>query len=339
MTTKIFLNAAGFLRIRQDPDYKEPKNRSSGTANYTNSPDPLDDTRVHPEDYELARKMATDALELDEEDIHGEHPSNVVSTLMKDDDKIKKLEELNLDEFAVSMHETNGDLKRYTLNIIRAELLKPFGELRRSFTLPEPWHVLTSLTTQGERSLIVGLIINVTVIRVFKTYVVVKLDSGIEGIINGQYLSDEAVSPESVVTKGSVVRGVIIDVKIDLAKDLFSVELSSRQSDVQAGDEQFLRIKHDEHWNHVQSDRDDDVLARQRRAANKGVTRRIVKHPNFRNFNSAEAETFLENQPQGEVLIRPSSKGVEHLAVTWKVADKLYQHIGKILIFLSQYLY
>ena len=30
--------------------------------------DPLDDTRIHPEDYELARKMATDALELDEED-------------------------------------------------------------------------------------------------------------------------------------------------------------------------------------------------------------------------------------------------------------------------------
>jgi len=29
--------------------------------------DPLDNTRIHPEDYELARKMATNALELTKE--------------------------------------------------------------------------------------------------------------------------------------------------------------------------------------------------------------------------------------------------------------------------------
>ena len=54
------MNAAGFLRIAQDPDYKEPKR---GIPDYSMSPDPLDNTRIHPEDYELARKMATDALE------------------------------------------------------------------------------------------------------------------------------------------------------------------------------------------------------------------------------------------------------------------------------------
>ena len=39
-------------------------------------PGPLDNTCIHPEDYELACKMSTDALELDEEDVHGEHPSH-----------------------------------------------------------------------------------------------------------------------------------------------------------------------------------------------------------------------------------------------------------------------
>ena len=38
--------------------------------------------------------MATDALELDEEDIHDEHPSHVVSVIMQDDDNDKKLDEL-----------------------------------------------------------------------------------------------------------------------------------------------------------------------------------------------------------------------------------------------------
>ena len=30
---------------------------------------------------------------------------------------------------------------------------------------------------------------------------------------------------------------------------------------------------------------------------------------------------------QGDVLIRPSSKGQDHLTVTWKVTDGIHQHI------------
>jgi transcription elongation factor SPT6 len=71
LTTKFFLNAAGFLRVIQDRDTKPGKYRPDDKI----APDPLDDTRIHPEDYELACKMATDALELDEEDVHDEHPS------------------------------------------------------------------------------------------------------------------------------------------------------------------------------------------------------------------------------------------------------------------------
>jgi transcription elongation factor SPT6 len=76
VTTKIFLNAAGLLHIIQDRDPKPGKYRPDDE----NAPDPLDDTHIHPEDYELVRKMATDALELDEEDIHDEHPSRISSS-------------------------------------------------------------------------------------------------------------------------------------------------------------------------------------------------------------------------------------------------------------------
>jgi transcription elongation factor SPT6 len=60
LTTKIFLNAAGFLRISQDEDLSPHSNDSETRL------DPLDSTRIHPEDYELARKMAAGALELDD---------------------------------------------------------------------------------------------------------------------------------------------------------------------------------------------------------------------------------------------------------------------------------
>jgi transcription elongation factor SPT6 len=323
LTTKIFLNAAGFLRISHDSDMRAVKNRHVDD----DVQDPLDDTRIHPEDYELARKMATDALELDEEDVHDEHPSHVVSLIMQDDDNEKKLNELNLDEFAVNMFEANEDRKRHTLNVIRAELLKPFSEQRAPFPTLGDWDVLTMLSGETPRTLRAGLIISVQVVRINKNFVTVRLDSGIEGVINAQYLTDQPITTDAAVKKGQTLPGVVIEVKIDLPQDQFIVELSSRPADVAAGDTNFRRVKHDDNWNHQQYDRDLDLLARKKRAE-VDKTRRVVKHPNFHNFNSNQAEAYLDKQQRGDVVIRPSSKGIDHLAVTWKVDDKLYQHIG-----------
>lgn len=324
LTTKIFLNAAGFLRIIQDSEPKQSKNRHIEDVDV---PDPLDNTRIHPEDSELARKMATDALELDEEDIHDEHPSQVVTLIMQDEENERKLDELNLDDFAVNMYETNQDKKRYTLNVIRSELLKPFGELRQRFHLPTAWEVLTMLTGETPRNLRVGLIVSVLVVRIKPGFVAVRLDSGIEGVINAQYLADQVVLPDSVVKRGQTIQGVIIDVKLQQPNDSFWVELSSRPADVSAGDSQFRRVKHDEAWNHAQHDRDMEIQARKKRAE-VDRTRRVIKHPNFHNFNAQQAEQYLDKQQRGDVVVRPSSKGVNHLAVTWKVDEKLFQHIG-----------
>jgi transcription elongation factor SPT6 len=320
------LNSAAFLRIPQEGFGRQSKHRHSDDSD---SQDPLDNTRIHPEDYDLARKMASDALELDEEDTHGEHPSHVVSLIMEDSDNTKKLDELNLDEFAVSLMESNGDRKRHTLNIIRAELVNPFGETRQPVEPPADWEVVTMLTGETNRTLKVGLIVSVLIQRIRQGFVNVRLDSGIEGVINARYLADEPpANIDSVVKKGQTLPGVIIDVKLNLKEDSIYVELSSRPADVQAGDSQFRRVKHDDAWNHSQYDRDKEMLARKKRAET-DKARRIIKHPNFHNFNSSEAESYLDKQQRGDVVIRPSSKGFNHLAVTWKVDEKLYQHIGE----------
>lgn len=323
LTTKIFLNAAGFLRISRDPEVKLSKNRHADD----DVQDPLDDTRIHPEDYELARKMATDALELDEEDIHDEHPSHVVSVIMQDVDNEKKLNELNLDEFAVSMYEANEDRKRHTLNVIREELLKPFSEQRAPFPSLGPWDVLTMLSGETPRTLRMGLIVSIMVVRLEQALVHIRLDSGIEGVIDIGYLTEDGnVAPKDVVKKGQTIPGVIVDVKLDLPADQFFVKVSVRQSDLRAGDSLFRSVKRDDQWNLPQFERDSEMQARKKRAEI-DRTRRVVKHPNFHNFNANQAENYLDKQQRGDVVIRPSSKGVDHLAVTWKVDDKLYQHI------------
>ncbi|KAF9075222.1 transcription elongation factor SPT6 [Rhodocollybia butyracea] len=315
LTTKIFLNAAGFLRIIQEVDDLKAKHRMDDE----HAPDPLDDTRIHPEDYELARKMATDALELDEEDIHDEHPSHVIGLIMQDSDSERKLSELSLDEFAVSLYNANQEMKRHTLNVIRDELLQPFAEQRSSFPPITSWQVLTMLTGETQKTLSVGLIVSVLVFRTRPDKADVRLDSGMEGIINSSYLVDD-------LTKGKTIQGVIFGVTLDHDADLFQVDLSSRPSDFAEGDTDFRQKTKDPDWDHAQEDRDKDILARKKRAE-VTKTRRIIKHPHFHNFNTAQAENYLDSQQRGDVVIRPSSKGVDHLAVTWKVDDKLYQHI------------
>lgn len=294
------------------------------------APDPLDSTRIHPEDYELARKMATDALELDEEDIHDEHPSHVVSLIMQDKDNEKKLSELNLDEFAISLYEANHDQKRHTLNLIRDELLKPFSEVRDAFATPNPWDVVAMLSGETPRTLRIGLIVSVQVVRTRNQSVSVRLDSGIDGVIQADYLANQTPQNASdVVVKGQTIPGVVIDLKFNLEQDSFIVELSSRPTDVSAGDGAFRRVRHDDCWDHSHFEKDQELLARKKRSE-VDRTRRVIKHPNFYNFTASQAETHLEKQQRGDVVIRPSSQGIDHLAVTWKVHDGLYQHIGEL---------
>ena len=58
MGPKVHQNCASFLYI--------PYDSSEESSDY------LDYTRVHPEDYDLARKMVADALNMDEEDVKAE---------------------------------------------------------------------------------------------------------------------------------------------------------------------------------------------------------------------------------------------------------------------------
>lgn len=44
--------------------------------------------------------------------------------------------------------------------------------------------------------------------------------------------------------------------------------------------------------------------------------KRVIVHPAFHNISFAEAEKFMENMAQGEVIIRPSSK------VSWSLVTR-----------------
>ncbi|KAI0849321.1 transcription elongation factor Spt6 [Daldinia vernicosa] len=307
---RVWNNCASFLYIEYDAT-----NPSS---------EPLDNTRVHPEDYELGRKMAADALELDEEDVKAETDENgagaIVRKLFREDEQ-EKVNELILEEYAEQLEKNYNQRKRATLETIRAELQAPYEELRRNFSPLTPDQVFVMFTGETKDSLAEGMIVPVNLRVVKDDFAIAKLDCGIEGRIESHEVSHRSnVSIRDVIHVNQTVQAKIVD----LNRKEFLAKLTLREDALRRPYK-----KHNDHdrgtWDFRQEDDDKDALREKDKTT--GRTQRVIKHPLFKPFNSTQAEEFLGSQSSGDVVIRPSSKGNDHLTVTWKVADGVYQHI------------
>jgi transcription elongation factor SPT6 len=306
----VWNNCASFLSIEYDP--------TMPTSDY------LDNTRVHPEDYELGRKMAADALELDEEDVKAEvdegGPGAIVRKLIKDDEQ-EKVNDLILEEYAEQLERNYNQRKRATLETIRAELQQPYEELRRNFAMLSEDEIFTMLTGETPESLCEGMIVSVNIRVVKEDFIIAKLDSGLEGRVESYEASDNSDVPiNRLFSVGQTAQAKLLS----LDRREFSAKLSLREEQIRRGFRRDFSHQFDQ-WDTFQEAKDKEELREKDKAT--GRAQRVVKHPLFRPFNSTQAEEYLGSQAIGDAIIRPSSKGNDHLAVTWKVADGVYQHI------------
>ncbi|KAK7964989.1 transcription factor atf1 [Apiospora saccharicola] len=307
---RVWNNCASFLYIEYDAT-----NPSS---------EPLDNTRVHPEDYELGRKMAADALELDEEDVKAETDENgagaIVRKLFKDDEQ-EKVNELILEEYAEQLEKNYSQRKRATLETIRAELQAPYEELRRNFGVLNADQIFVMFTGETKDSLAEGMVVSVNVRVVKDDFAIAKLDCGIEGRIEAHEVTSRGnVSIKEVIHVGQTTQAKILELN---RKD-FMAKLSMREDS--------LRRPYKKYGDHDRSIWDvalenKDKEAGQEKDRVTGRAQRVVKHNLFKPFNSFDAEQWLGSKDKGDVVIRPSGKGNDHLTITWKVADGVYQHL------------
>jgi transcription elongation factor SPT6 len=305
----VFINCASFIRIRA----------VHFRISYRDSLlDVLDDTRVHPEDYELARKMAADALDLDdavlEED---DSPSQYVQELMEGD--VDRLNLLLLDDYAVELEKRMHTPKRICLNDIKAELMNPFKDSRRKFdgvTLEECFSMLTG---ESSETLYEGAVVSTIIARVKERFLVVHLGSGVEGII---HIKSIDVNDQADLTRIFKANQALAASVLKINYEKLSVELSARQSDVAASKP---RIRFDEYFDFKAQEHDKTGMINKKKAIQKA--KRNVQHPFWHSFNYKEAEDYLASRPRGEVVIRPSTKGMDHISITWKVYDGIYKHI------------
>lgn len=307
---KVFENCASFLYIKYDPT--EPG------QNY------LDNTRTHPEDYELAKKMVGDALDMDEEDVKSEQDEYgefaVVRKMLKEDRR-HEVNSLVLELYAEQLETQLSQRKRATLETIRAELVDPYEELRQGFMLPTSEEIFTMLTGETRESLCEGMVIPVVVRKGFPDHLEVRLDCGIEGGVPEAEYPSGVTDPRSTFRPHQTLQAKVLS----LSRKQLTAQLTLKEDAVRRPYKKEVD-KAPGAWDFVQEENDKRDAVKEKETVT-GRPQRVIKHPLFKAFNSAQAEEYLGPQSRGDVVIRPSSNGMDHLAVTWKVSNNVFQHI------------
>lgn len=309
LTWNIFMNCCSFLRVHTE-----------------RGGDILDQTRIHFEDYNLARKMAADALEIDEVGLQEyDEESQHVEELVRDNNA-ERLNELLLDDYAHQLQKMQQKPKRMTLEHIKGELQHPFRDHRTQFVPATPDQIFTMLTGETDQTLREGFIVPALVTKVREKNAMCRLDCGIDGILSIQNISDSRIgSVNDHVSEGQTVQVKILR----LEKDRFFADLTCKESELRQGDAHLRALPLDRTFDQFEEDRFKDPADLN---DNKGkFVQRKIHHPLFKNITSEAAIKYLSTRNRGELVIRPSNRGADHLVITVKIADDIYKHYGMSL--------
>ena len=360
---KVFINCAGFIKI----DTTQLSDNTTDTYIEV-----LDSTRVHPEAYEWARKMAVDALEYDDEtDVN---PAGALEEILENP---HRLEDLDLDAFAEELEKQGYGNKIITLYDIRAELSSRFKDPRCPYQTPPHEKLFSMLTRETPETLHKGKLVQGTVMKVARRPptkeqvesgepvraederwmcpfclskdfdelndvwshfdsglcpgpafgVSVRLDNGVFGFVKTENLSDSNVDrPEDRVRVGMVVNARILEIN----PSKFSIQLTCKSSHLNDADFQF-RPTFDPAFDHEAELLDNEARKeKKKKQQKKTYIKRIIVHPAFQNIDFLKAEKLMTRMSQGDCIIRPSSKGPDHLTLTWKVHKGITQHVDII---------
>ncbi|KAI5965077.1 SPT6 [Candida theae] len=312
-TAQVFYNCASFLYIPVD----------SQIDTLSESVELLDATRIHPEDYVLARKMAADAIEMDPDEFKSNGDSSVIQTLYNED--VFKVNELNLVEYGKELFKEQGVKKFSRLLTIKDELINNYEELRNYFKTLDSVGVFTMLTGETKTSFGRGSVVPITIVKVGKNYrdpsAKIRWAKGVTASMVQANIEEEHIPDNLDLFQGQVVQAVVLDVTYES----FTATMSLLKDDIKRASKPRFP-KEGGKWN-LRAEEEDWKREREKEKAQLAKTRNI-QHPLYRNFNYKQAEEFLAPQNLGDCVIRPSSKGPNYLTITWKVGNNLFQHLS-----------
>ncbi|KAI9217353.1 SH2 domain-containing protein [Blastocladiella britannica] len=331
MGARIFTNSVAFFRI--DDRYVDDRDL-----------EPLDGTRIHLEDYRLARKIASDALGMHE---IGDANSQAVLELFNAR-RGYLVEQLSLDTYAEVLYEKSraenaaqgkdGMHKLETLWIIKNELQVPYEEMRpvrrSTASLAGNEKLALLFGPQAVQATQVRSLVSAKVNRVMEKLVRCTLvDTGIDAILfyRDVFPEDKGRQLTETMHEGDVITGVVREVDfervcVSLVMTPEAVEQARTEGGAQIRDPCFNRDK----WAKEFNDRKERARLRELYTTSGNLGQAIpaaVQHPLFRPFNKSKADRYLADKPPGEAVIRPSSRPDVQLVVSWVVLDGIVQHV------------
>ncbi|XP_010528633.1 PREDICTED: transcription elongation factor SPT6 homolog [Tarenaya hassleriana] len=310
---KVFVNAAGFLRIR----------RSGLAASSSQFLDLLDDTRIHPESYGLAQELARDIYEEDVKGDSNDDEDAVEMAIEHVRDRPSLLRSVDLKEYLETKKREN---KKETYNDIMRELINGFQDWRKPFKDPSPDEEFYMLSGESEETIAEGRIVQATVRRIQGGRAICVLDSGLTGMLMKEDYTDDW--RDIVELSDRLHEGDMLTCKIkSLQKNRYQVFLVCKESEMRINRHQHVQ-NFDPYYHEDQSSLQNDKVKAQKEKelGRKHFKPRMIVHPRFQNITADEAMEYLSDKDFGESIVRPSSRGPNYLTLTLKIYDGVYAH-------------
>ena len=295
--------------------------------------DLLDMTRIPLDWCPIARKLISEAL-----NIKNNLSSTDIEEILKDP---KKLESLDLNDYIKRLVDNNNSLsnnnnntiehskKAYTekIALIKSELNNPFSDPRNEFTGLSEMQIFNLLI--GDESFTNGQMTVATVIKVEKQHVRCRLINELEAALWVADISNENITEEDM--KNKFKENLIFEARVkQINYNHFKVDLTTKQTELESNknylknedlDKDFFKILPEDYINKKYI---------KEKKTHKRYTYRNLHLEKFKNFNFKQCEEYLRNKDIGECIFRPSSRGPDHLTLSWKFYKYIISHVDII---------
>ena len=298
---KVYHNAAPYLKIRASSDAA----RSLGI-------NLIDNTRIHPDDYDLAMNLSK---EMDGND--GDREA-VIEYAMENRVKLNSLDL----EFFLQRQKDNdaqSDVSLSKLIDIRMELSLPFQDLRPPFRDLSSEEVFWLVAGEDQHSVKIGRKVEARVRFATEEAAMCNIPelNNTEAVIEASAVSSKqhVLNCRDYFKPGDTAIGAIVSIDTENAVIYLSTASTQLNSDVEF-EHQYL-AQEDEYY--VVPDREtlqeEEALRRGTKQKPK-VTMRPIRHPYFKNITMAEATSEVLAGPVGVAVIRPAAKSFKKLHIT-----------------------
>jgi len=317
LTNHVHYNAVGFLNSSKHG--RESSTNVKGLR-------ALDATRIHPEFYSVATKMAKSALE---EDVEG---NEAVTQILRDPSKLRQLD---LEQFSQKCETLFGKDYKSIFYFIRDELESPFRDIRGEYAeyeskmINQDANIFYMLTGESPQTLFEGLLVPVTISKIINDEKYSCRSIGKCSWSGTIYKDNVDPSLERSLTPGFILTAKVLKLEFEY----LSVKLSAMNEGI--SEKEALDRIYPSYRPHFKVDIDKDlsmkVLNDNKDRFGPGKKYKLrseyKSYAKFRNITVNQSLSFLKDKNTGEFVVRPSPRGDRWLNLSLKFFDNQIIHI------------